>query len=118
MAGAMGKYTYTSDDSVSYRIKSSVIDGTPASVAMVSNPGRVTLPHGYHPRHVWVKDDADLTGGRTPTGRRRKITCGTVAATAFVGGASSISLPDYSVVPSVAILWTIEGRIGERRFTG
>jgi hypothetical protein len=118
MAGKMGKFTYVSDDTVSYRIKASVIDATPASTAMVANPGRMTLPKGYHPRHVWVKDDADVTGGRTPTGARRKITCGTTAATAWVGGATSIALPDFSVVPSVSVLWTIEGRIGERRFAG
>lgn len=118
MAGPMGKFTYVSDDTVSYRIKTDASNAAPASVALAANPGRVTLPKGYFPRHVWVKDDADTTGGRTPTNARRKIICGTAAATAFVGGATSITLPDFSVTPSVAVLWTIEGRIGERRFAG
>jgi hypothetical protein len=118
MAGPMGKYTYVSDDTVSYRIKVDASNAAVASLALTANPGRVNLPHGYRPRHIWVKDDADTTGGRVPTGARRKVICGTQAATAWVGGATSVLLPDFSVTPSVAVLWTIEGRIGERRFAG
>lgn len=115
MAGAMGHFTYTSDDGVSYRIKSDVSNAAPASVACVSNPGRPNLPDGYFTRHAWVIDDADTTGGRTPTRRRRKIPICTVAGTAYTGVATSISLPDFSVTPSVAVLWTIQGLVGERR---
>lgn len=118
MAGKMGKFTYTSDDTVSYRIKADDTNAAPASVAMVANPGRVTIPHGYHPRHVWVVDSSDVTGGRVPTGLRRKIVCGTAAATLWTGAANTITLPDFTVIPSVAVLWNVEGRIGERRFEG
>jgi len=118
MAGAMGKFTYTSDDTVDYRIKADSSNMAPASIGGVSNPGRVNIPHGYFTRHIWVKDDADVTGGRTPTQRRRKIICPDPTSTAWVGGATSVSLPDFSVTPSVAVLWTIEGHIGERRFAG
>ncbi len=116
MAGGMGKFNYISDDTVTYRIAADSSNMAPASIGGVANPGRSTLPHGYFPRHVWVKDDADTTGSRVPTGRRRKLICPNPAATAWVGGATSVSLPDFSVTPSVAVLWTIEGRIGERRF--
>jgi hypothetical protein len=118
MAGPMGKFDYVSDDTVTYRIRADSSNMAPASVGGSANPGRVTLPHGYKVRHVWVKDDTDTTGGRTPTQRRRKIICPDPTTTAWVGGATSISLPDFSVTPSVAVLWTIEGRIGERRFAG
>lgn len=118
MAGKMGKYTYASDDGTSYRIKADVTNATPASVAMVANPGRSNLAHGYHPRHVWIIDNTDVTGGRTPTGLRRKIVCGTAAATLWVGSVNTISLPDFTVIPSVAVTWNVEGRIGERRFNG
>jgi len=118
MAGLMGKFDYISDDTVTYRIKADVSNMAPASIGGSSNPGRVTLPHGYFPRHIWVKDDSDTTGGRTPTGLRRKLTCPDPSKSAWVGGATSVSLPDFTVTPSVAVLWTIEGRIGERRFNG
>jgi len=115
MAGAMGKFSYVSDDTVTYRIKADASNMAPASVGGVANPGRPNLPHGYFPRHVWVIDDSDTTGGRTPTMRRRLIVCPDPTKTAWVGGATSITLPDFSVTPSVAVLWTIEGRVGERR---
>ncbi len=114
MAGPMGKFTYVSDDTVSYRAKIDASNAALASVSCVSNPGRPNLPKGYFPRHVWVKDDADVTGGRVPTGARRKIIVCNVAGTAWTS-ATSLSLPDFSVTPSVSVLWTIEGRIGERR---
>ncbi len=116
MAGLMTKVSYVSDDTVTYRVKLDASNAALASVSCTANPGRPNLPKGYFLRHIWAKDDSDTTGGRTPTGLRRKIVVCNVAGTAWVS-ATSVSLPDFTVTPRVAVLWTIEGRIGERRLS-
>ncbi|SRR5713226_5025074 len=117
MAGRLGKFTYNSDDTVAYRIKADASNMAQAAVGGVANPGRPNLPHGYVPRHMWVVDDSDVTGGRTPTQLRRKITMPDPTTSGWIGPTSFISLPDFTVTPSVAVNWSIEGRIGERRLS-
>lgn len=113
MAGAMGKFQYTSDDTNVYIVRADASNG--AAVAGVTGVGRPNLPHGYFMRHYLVVDDSDTTGGRTPTGRKRKIIEFDPTTARWIGTVTTVTLPDFSVTPSVAITWDISARIGERR---
>jgi len=116
MAGPMGKFTYTSDNTVGYTVRIDGSNGVVTNTGFTSSSGRVTLPHGFRMRHVWVVDDTDTTGGRTPTGARRKLYCGTVTCTVWTGADLSVDLPDFSVTPSVTVAWNVESYVGEQRF--
>lgn len=118
MAGAMGKFTYTADNGTSYVIKADASNGAVTGAAMVAATGRSNLPKSIKPRHVWVVDNTDVTGGRTPSLRRRKLVVGTTAGTLFTGAATTASLPDFGPTPSVLVVWNVQGIIGERRFAG
>jgi hypothetical protein len=114
MAGKMGHFNYVSDDGNTYIVRLDASNA--AAVGAVAASGRPNLPHGYRERHVWVTDTTDVTGGRTPTGLRRKIPVTNPAAALWVGGTDVISLPDFTVTPSVAVNWNVEGRVGEQRY--
>ncbi len=118
MAGAMGKFTYTADNGTSYVIRADVSNAAVTGAAMVATTGRSNLPKSIKARHVWVLDNTDVTGGRTPSGRKRKLTVGTTAGTLFTGAATTATLPDFNVSPSVQVVWNVQGIIGERRFAG
>jgi hypothetical protein len=115
MAGAMGTFQYTSDDTNVYIVRADASNA--AAVAGVAGVGRPNLPHGYHERFYEVVDSTDVTGGRTPTGRRRKIAEFDPTTSRWIGGVNTVTLPDFSVTPSVAITWNISARIGERRLS-
>jgi hypothetical protein len=116
MAGPMGVFTYTSDDTNAYKVRIDASNGAVTNTGFTGTTGRVTLPHGYRMRHVWVVDDSDVSGGRTPTGARRKLYCGTTTATVWTGADVSVDLPDFSVTPSVTVAWNVESYVGEQRF--
>ncbi len=116
MAGAEAHYQYASDDGTTYKIKLDASNAVVTGSGCVAATTQPALPKGYHPRHVWVADSTDVTAGRTPTNRRRKLTVCTAAGTLFVGTQTTATLPDFSVTPSVAVSWNNEGKIGERRF--
>jgi hypothetical protein len=115
MAGPMGTFTYHSDDGNDYRVRIDASNAAVTNTGFSGTTGRVNLPPGYQMRHVWAVDH-DTTDGRTPTGARRKIYCGTATATVWTGGDTSIDLPDYSVSPSEVVAWTVESYVGEQRF--
>ncbi len=116
MAGPMGTFTYHSDDGVDYKHRLDASNAAVTNTGNVSTTGRSNLPSGYVPRHVWVVDDSDTTGGRTPTGARRQLCCGTTTATVWTGADVSVDLPDYSVIPSVSAAWNVESYVGEKRY--
>jgi len=115
MAGPMGKFTYTSDDTNTYKVRIDASNGAVTNTGFTTTTGRTDLPSGYEMRHVWVVDDSDTTGSRTPTGARRKLYCGTSSCTVFAGSDTAVTLDDFSVSPSVAITWNVESYVGERR---
>jgi hypothetical protein len=114
----MGKFTYTADNGTSYVIRADTSNAGVTGAAMVATTGRATLPRSIKPRHVWVIDNTDTTGGRTPSGRKRKLIVGTTAGTLFTGAVTTATLPDFGPTPSVAAVWNVQGIIGERRFAG
>jgi hypothetical protein len=105
MAGLMEKVVYTSDDGVDYVIKQ---DATNAAAAGNSGgTGNPNLPGPYHPRYILA--------AHPTTGRERKIVIGDPANALWVGGTSTISLPDFGAAMA-ATTFNVRGRIGERRF--
>lgn len=116
MAGKLQLTNYVSDDGNTYHIAEDASNAAAVSATATTLPARRTLPSGYVPRHIWVVDDADVTGGRTPTHARRKIAIGAVGSAFWVGGSTTVTLPDFSVTPSVSVAWTIVSYVGEKRF--
>jgi hypothetical protein len=114
MAGKMGTYSYISDDGATYKIREDVSNA--AATGASATTGRVNLPHGYIPRHVWAVDSTDTTGGRTPTNARRKVVISDPADTQWTGASTAVTLPDFSVIPSVSVAWVIQAYVGEKRF--
>lgn len=115
MAGKLGLFEYISDDTVTYHVECDVSNANAVTHTATTLPARRNLPSGYILRKIEVVDDADVTGGRTPTRARRSIPIFDVTDAHWVGGTLSVSLPDFSVMPSVAVLWSISARIGEKR---
>jgi hypothetical protein len=111
----MGVFTYTSDDTNTYKVRIDASNGAVTNTGFTTTTGRTTLPNGYEMRHVWVVDDSDTTGARTPTNARRKIYCGDPASDVWTGADTALTLPDFSVAPSVAVAWNVESYVGERR---
>lgn len=104
MAGAMGRFLYTSDDGNSYSLK---LDAGNAGVfgaaaAPAGTPGR---PSGMVPRYVLA---------RLPTGRVRKLICPAPAHAVWLGTDSEIDLPDFDTMTAAATAG-VTARIGEKR---
>ena len=114
MAGKMGKFEYDSDDTNTYILREDATNAAAQAGHTVST-ARPNLPSGYIPRKVEVVDSTDTTGGRTPTGLRRGITLNDPTDPIWVGGTSTMTLPDFTVTPSVNIVWNVSARIGEKR---
>jgi hypothetical protein len=116
MAGKMGKFDYVSDDTNTYIVRE---DASNAAAQSSHTPatGRPNLPHGYIGRKIEVVDSTDTTGGRTPTGLRRSVIINDAGDALYVGGTTTITLPDFTVTPSVAVVWNVSAIIGERRLS-
>lgn len=111
MAGPMARYTYNSDNGQTYRI---AMDSSNASaVGAVANPGPTNKPGRLKPRYILCKHPT--------TGRERALTVTDPAAPVWAGldgeppGIDTITIHDFSVFPSVATVYNVLGRIGERR---
>jgi hypothetical protein len=116
MAGFMDKFLYSSDDGNDYTVRLDTSNVAAFDGAITSVTSRPNLPHGYRMRYLECVDDADVTGGRTPTNARRKIYALNVTDSQWVGGSNTITLEDYHVHPSVSVAFTIVGRVGEKRY--
>jgi hypothetical protein len=118
MAGAEGHFRYTSDNGTNYKAKLDASNAAVTGSGCVANTTDPPLPRAVKTRHVWVVDNSDVTGGRVPTGRRRKLVVCTAAATLYTGAQATAILPDFSVTPSANVTFNAQGIIGERRFFG
>ena len=114
MAGKMGKFNYISDDGTTYTVREDASNAA-AQASHVASVSRPNLPHGYVERYLLAVDDHDVTGGRTPTNLRRRVSINDVTDPLWTGGTANITLPDFTVTPSVAVAWAITARIGEKR---
>lgn len=104
MAGTMGQFEYTSDDGVTYRMRQDASNATAASnVAAGALPD---MPKRYRPRHILA--------AHPTSGRERRIPVGDPGNALWVGGTSTISLPDFNAAMA-ATAFVVKGRIGERR---
>lgn len=103
MAGGMGHFDYTSDDSLVYDVR---LDASNASAAgFVTATVTSHLPNGTHMRYMWCESGA---------GKRRKVQHPTGIGDLWTGVTNTINLQEAGVAGTVA--YTIRGRIGERRF--
>ena len=116
MAGPMGKFLYFSDNGTGYTVRLDASNAAVTNAGFVASTTRVDLPPGYEMRHIWVVDDTDTTGGRSPTNARRKLYVGTIDAQLWTEGDIAVTLPDFSVTPSVAVTWNVESYVGEKRY--
>jgi hypothetical protein len=105
MAGAMARFTYTSDDGNDYRIAMDASNA--AAVSAVANPGPTNKPGRLKPRYILCKHPT--------SGRERAITVTDPSIAVWLGTSDTISLVDVSVFPSVSTAYNVLGRIGERR---
>jgi hypothetical protein len=105
MAGAMGTYTYNSDNGNAYRIRMDVTNATAVGAATATGP--TNKPGRMKPRYILAKHPT--------SGRERKIICPDATQPIWMGTSDAITLDDFSVRPSAPVLYTALGRIGERR---
>jgi hypothetical protein len=104
MAGLMTKIVYTSDDGSDYVVKEDASNAAAAgNTTTTANP---SLPKRHKPRHILA--------AHPTTGRERAIVIGDPANALWVGGTSTISLPDFAAAMA-ATTYLVRGRIGERR---
>jgi hypothetical protein len=104
MTGPLGPnafYAYTSDDLNAYQIRTRAALGTADGATPITVGSIPTIPKGYHPRHVWGKESG---------GTRKKLICMSQADPLYTDPGQSFSVDGKT--------WVVEGRIGERRFTG
>jgi hypothetical protein len=104
MAGTMGRFVYTSDDTVAYRIRQDVSNA--AAAGNVSSALPPNLPGRYKPRYILA--------AHPTSGRERKIVIGDPTNAMWVGGTTTISLPDFAAAMA-ATSFLVRGRVGERR---
>lgn len=105
MAGLMATAKYISDDGVTYQMRQDASNLTAAGnvAAVGTEPG---LPKRYKPRHILA--------AHPTTGRERRVAIGDPTNGLWVGGTTTISLPDFNAL-MVATSFVVKGRIGERR---
>jgi hypothetical protein len=105
MAGAMAPTKYISDDGNTYKFRQDASNAT--AVGNVAATTAVEPPKRYHLRYILAQHPT--------TFRERRIVVGDPANARWVGGTTTISLPDFDAAMA-ATTYLIKGRIGERRF--
>jgi hypothetical protein len=101
----MSRINYVSDNGVTYVVRQDASNqaaaGNLAATVTAGLPGRT------RPRYILA---------RNPTsGRERKIVIGAIANAMWVGGTTTITLPDFDD-DMTPVTYDIAGRIGEKRF--
>lgn len=104
MAGAMAKYAYISDDGNTYKVHMDISNAL--SAGNTPNAASPDVPKRYKPRFVLA--------AHPTTGRERRIVIGDPANDLWVGGTTTIQLPDFANLMAPAA-FVVRGRIGERR---
>lgn len=105
MAGPMGFFDYTDDTGAVFRIRMDASNA--AAVGAVAATATVGLPRRTKPRYILARHPT--------TGRERRIVATTPGETHFVGGAGTISLPDFGA-GMAATAFEVMGRVGEKRY--
>lgn len=105
MAGAMGTFSYTSDNGTVYRIRLDA--GNAAALGATPAVGPSNLPGRTKPRYVLLQHPT--------TGRERKIVACNIADPVWLGTDNLVTITDFSTEPSAPVEYVALGRIGERR---
>jgi hypothetical protein len=105
MSGPMAHVDYVSDNGNTYNV---LLNAAEAALVGATNPSTSTLnkPQGLVPRYILAQHPT--------TGRERKIKCPNPANALWVGGTTTISLPQMG--SATAVTYNIRGRVGERRY--
>lgn len=104
MAGLMEKIEYVSDNGSTYVMRQDASNA--AAAGNTSSTANPSLPGRTKPRYILA--------AHPTTGRERRIVVGDPTNALWVGGTTTISLPDFGALMA-ATTFLVRGRIGERR---
>jgi hypothetical protein len=98
---------YTSDDGVAYQ-RRTWADIAAAVGNTVDAPGaHPRLPSNVRPRYAL---------GQTATGTQHKLVCGAANNPVFVGGTTTLNVPDPNDRAGATLALNLMGRVAEKRY--
>lgn len=107
MAGAMGKFEYTSDDGTVYQVRLDASNAAALGATAATN--QPAKPGTTHVRYLLARHPT--------TGKERRITVPDPTNALWTGPVgATITLPDFGALMAPTA-FLVAGRIGERRFS-
>lgn len=105
MSGPMAHVDYVSDNGNTYNILLNSAEATLVG-GVIPATSTINKPAGLVPRYILAQHPT--------TGRERKIKCPNPTNALWVGGTTTISLPQMG--SATAVVYNIMGRVGEKRY--
>ena len=108
MSGPLKLYNYVSDNGTTYHIRLDETNASAVGADEATPPAVSDKPQRMRPRYLLAR--------HPDTGRQTKVVCPDPTHGAWLGSVGTLSLHDGFVFPSAAVTYTIQGRIGEKRY--